>query len=506
MTLAVATAPASRLPGPPGLLPGLPDAIVDLQDAAGAALVGATWRTAPARVAETDFVALAGPGAPDPLGPGQQPNRTYEVLPRAHAADFDDTTWEVLAPQDTLRRLANGRVCFQWYRIAVTIPERLGTFDPTGATIVFEVVVDDYAEIWVDGALPLSLGMAGGPVVAGFNAPNRVVLTRDARPGQRFQLAIFGINGPISAAPPNYIWLRTATLDFYAAERARPSRPAAMGVVERDARLAGIVGEAPELELLAEGFESTAGPVWAPDGALLFSSPTANAIYRLAPELGQVSVFRPKSGYAGIDAGELVAPGSAGLAYDPQGRLAICQRGNRRVVRVNPHGDLTVLAAAAGGRPLEGPRDITFRSDGTLFFSDPSCGLVAIREGEPRVLRGVPAHAAGIALSPDENRLYTADGGALLCCTLDDARAPATVCELGEEPVAAVAVDAAGSIYAGGPGGIWVLAGSGEPLGRLELPEAPTGLAWGDGDRRALYVTTETSIYRMRVRIPGGIR
>ena len=122
-----------------------------------------------------------------------------------------------------MRRLADGRVCFNWYRIAVTIPERIGEIDPTGATVVFEVVVDDYAEVWVNGKLPLALGDSGGHVVAGFNAPNRVILTRDARPGERFVLAVFGINGPISASPRNYIWMRTASLEFHPPARSAPA-------------------------------------------------------------------------------------------------------------------------------------------------------------------------------------------------------------------------------------------------------------------------------------------
>ena len=69
-----------------------------------------------------------------------------------------------------MRRLANGRVCFNWYRIAVTLPERIGDTDVAGSTVVFEVVVDDYAEVWVNGELPHALGDSGGPVVAGFNA------------------------------------------------------------------------------------------------------------------------------------------------------------------------------------------------------------------------------------------------------------------------------------------------------------------------------------------------
>src|SRR5919199_5589661 len=187
---------AARLPGPPELLPGRPDAVVDLQTDAGVRLVQGQWRYHAAEIATIDFVEVG-----DDLGPSGAPNRTYDIQPHAEAVEFDDSAWAVLAPADTMRRLSHGRVCFNWYRTAVTIPERVGDFDPTGATVVFEVVVDDYAEVWVDGALPLALGQTGGQVVGGFNAPNRVVLTRDARPGQRFQLAVFGINGPISASP-----------------------------------------------------------------------------------------------------------------------------------------------------------------------------------------------------------------------------------------------------------------------------------------------------------------
>src|ERR671923_1439051 len=159
--------PAIRLPGPPELIPGRPDAVVDLQADAGPGLVGAEWRYSDARVEEIDFVELGSPE--DPLGPGTVPNRTYDVLPHAEAADYDDSGWRVLAPEETTLRLANGRVCFNWYRIAVTIPERVDDFDPTGATVVFEVAIDDYAEVWVNGELPLALGDLGGRVVGGFN-------------------------------------------------------------------------------------------------------------------------------------------------------------------------------------------------------------------------------------------------------------------------------------------------------------------------------------------------
>ena len=148
---------------------------------------------------------------------------------------------------------------------------------------MFEVAIDDYAEVWVNGELPHALGDAGGPVVGGFNAPNRVLLTDDARPGQRFQIAVFGINGPISASPHNYIWMRTATLDFYAPERARPAQAAELEIDRADPALDAIVEPDATLERVAGGFVFTEGPVWSRDGSLLFSSPNTNVIYRWHP-------------------------------------------------------------------------------------------------------------------------------------------------------------------------------------------------------------------------------
>ena len=126
-------------------------------------------------------------------------------------------------------------MCFNWYRLEVTIPERVGDFDPTGSTVVFEVVIDDYAEVWVNGEMPLGLGLTGGQMAAGFNAPNRVVLTQNAQVGERFQIAVFGINGPISTSPHNYIWMRTATLDFYAGRAGAVGVPAALEIDRADA-------------------------------------------------------------------------------------------------------------------------------------------------------------------------------------------------------------------------------------------------------------------------------
>jgi gluconolactonase len=396
-------------------------------------------------------------------------------------------------------------VCFNWYRITVTLPDRIGGTDVTGSTVVFEVVVDDYAEVWVNGELPHALGDSGGPVVAGFNAPNRVVLTRDARPGERFVIAVFGINGPISAAPANYIWMRTATLDVYAGDGRHPNG----------------------IERVAGGFEFTEGPVWSPDGALLFSSPNTNSIYRLDSELERVTLFRSKSGYTGADIGRYLQPGSNGLTFDPDGRLVICQHGNRRVIRVNPHGDTTVIADSYAGRRLNSPNDVVCRSDGSIWFTDPPFGRPGMaddpdreldfsgvfrvsRGGEVTLIDDTLEGPNGIAFSPDERRLYVGNW--------DDAHKVVVRYELseagdvvdravlfdmtdasGEDAIDGLKVDGAGDLYVCGPGGIWVISPDGERLDLIELPEAPHNLAWGP-DPHTLYVTAMTSIYRLNLK------
>ncbi|MGH7184628.1 MAG: SMP-30/gluconolactonase/LRE family protein [Nitrospiraceae bacterium] len=119
----------------------------------------------------------------------------------------------------------------------------------------------------------------------------------------------------------------------------------------------------------------TEGLVWVPAtantiGYLLFSDPNANTIYRWSAD-GQVSVSRTKSGYAGFNVGEYQQPGSNGFTLDNKGRLTINQHGNRRVIRVEPRGNITVLADQFDGKRLNSPNDLVYRSNGTFYFTDP---------------------------------------------------------------------------------------------------------------------------------------
>jgi len=143
--------------------------------------------------------------------------------PHAGRADFDDSKWEVIDPATLDQRRSAGKLAFNWYRIKITVPERVANFDPTGSTVVFTTSLDDYAEIWVDGEIPRAAGQSGGSVIKGWNAENRLIVGRNVKPGQQIQLAIFGINGPLSNPPTNYIYMRYASSNFTSFQ-ADPSR------------------------------------------------------------------------------------------------------------------------------------------------------------------------------------------------------------------------------------------------------------------------------------------
>jgi len=502
----------------------LPAAVIDLRTAEGAALVGAQWRYSDARIIEVDHHA---PG-PD-LRPSGPANRTNDITPHAGAADFDDSAWEAIAPEGLEMRRGNGRLAFNWYRTKITLPATVAGFDVAGSTVVFELVVDDYAEVWVDGQLPLVLGQTGGQLVKGFNAPNRVVLTRDARPGQEIRLSVFGINGPVSNPPVNFIWIRSATLDFYPKGRLGAGQPSAGKVIRLDPGLDEIVPKGAKVEKLASGFQFIEGPIWHPDGYLLFSDPNANTIYRWTPD-GSVSVFRSKSGYTGTDIGEYHQPGSNGLTLDPNGLLTIDEHGNRRVTRLERTGKITVLADRYDGKRLNSPNDLVYRSDGTLYFTDPPFGLpkafddprkelpfsgvYMVRDSQVTLLTKEMSGPNGIAFSPDERYLYVdnwdlkrkvlmrydvaADG------TVSNGRVFYDFTRL-PEPVAldGIKVDERGNVYVSAPGGVWILSPAGKPLGRIVPPEHDANFAWGDADGRALYLTASTGLYRIRLNVAG---
>lgn len=508
---------------------GRPDVVIDLATREGTEAVGGRWRYSDAKIIEVNSQA---PGAD--FKPSGQPIKTYDIAPHAGGADFDDSGWEAIAPTTLDARRSTGKVCFNWYRIKITIPERVGHFDPTGSTVAFEVVIDDYAEIWVDGKMPRVLGQPGGPMIKGFNAPNRVIIGRDVRPGQQIQLAVFGANGPISYSPGNFIWIKSATLDFYKSPKVGVEQKTEIQRV--DPALDEIVAPGTKMERLAGGFLFTEGSVWVPatadsDGYLLFSDPNNNLIYRWTPD-GQLSIYRTKSGYSGMDIGEYGQPGSNGLTLDPEGRLTINQHGNRRVVRLEKNGQVTILADHYRGKRLNSPNDLVYKSDGALYFTDPPFGLPKFFD-DPRkelpysgVFRVSPdgkdvrllttdlKGPNGLAFSPDEKYFYVDDwdeskkivmryevsgDGSLSHGRLFFDMTSA----VGEDALDGLKVDQKGNLYVSGPGGLWIISPEGKHLGTIVGPEHPHNFAWGDDDGKTLYLCARTGLYRIRLKIAG---
>ena len=516
------------------MLTGIPDdarpeAVIDLGTKEGVDLVKGEWRYSDTRIVETDFLG-AGPDGQ----PGTVPVKTYDYTPHAGGLDFDDSAWEVIHPATLSQRRGNGRIWFNWYRIRVIVPERIGEASTTGTTLVFETSLDDYAEIWVDGEMTRALGQSGGSVVAGWNASNRLVVGRNVKPGQQIQLAIFGMNGPVSNPPTNYIYLRYAKLEFYKTSggpvEITPSE-VNVDVLRLDPAINTIVPLNSKIIKLADGFKFTEGPIWVRDGSyLLFSDPNSNIIYKYSKD-GHLSIFREQSGYSGADISEYGQPGSNGLTLDLQGRLVINEHGNHRVSRLEKDGGITVLADYYNGKRLNSPNDLVFRSDGTLFFTDPPfgfpnffddprkelpfSGVYSLRDGELQLLVKDLNGPNGIALSPDEKYLYvgnwdekkkvimryelsvdgTVSNGEIFC-DLTGAK--------GEDAIDGVKVDRDGNVYVSGPGGLWVFSAKGKHLGTIMAPKHIHNMAWGDDDMKTLYLCARGSLYKMRLSIPGA--
>ena len=368
--LSVLAGLALAVPAVGGEVPaGTPDATTDLTTRTGVAAVKGEWRYSDIRIVETDF---RSPGAD--LKPSGPPNRTYDFAPHAGAADFDDSSWEVLDPTTLSARRSTGKLCFNWYRFSLTVPERIGAFDPTGATLLLDVVVDDYAEVWVDGRLPRTLGQTGGNLVKGWNAPNR------ARDRPRPETGPEDPARRLRHQRPDLRYTFQLHLDALRAARlvSGPRRGSGAGL--------GRHGRAPR------SFARRDGPRRGADreaGRRIPVHRGAGMVARWPPALqrsqhqchlqrkpdGNVAVFRRESGYSGADIGQYHQPGSNGLAFDSQGRLAVCEHGNRRVTRLEKDGSVTVLADRFEGKRLNSPNDLVYRSDGTLYFTDPPFGL-----------------------------------------------------------------------------------------------------------------------------------
>jgi hypothetical protein len=205
-TASVAPAIPPLLAPQPPIAPSLPPAhVVDLMTTAGSAVFGARWRGMEAKIVECPALSDAMP----------EFKTTYDIAPYAGVSGFDDSDWPVIPPTELGAKRGGGMVSFFWFRTTLTIPPSAAGFNTAGAKTVLTVNVDDYAEVWVDGEMPRTAGRPSPAAIQGFNMPNRLVLSDAVAPGTKFEIAVFAINGPISAAPANFLWFREAKVEFF---------------------------------------------------------------------------------------------------------------------------------------------------------------------------------------------------------------------------------------------------------------------------------------------------
>ncbi len=296
--------------------------------------------------------------------------------------------------------------------------------------------------------------------------------------------------------------------------------------------LAGIVESGQEAQQLATDFAFTEGPLWHPDGYWLFVDLRREppVIHRMSPAGGTPDIIREPSG------------GTNGMTFDLLGRLLMCEGDNRRITRMESDGTITVMAERWDGKRFHRPNDIVCRSDGSIYFTNPS-GRVPEDQQEiewPGTLHRIAADGTvdllahdidfpnGIAFSPDESVLYVSntrrlgerpdqywdgeikqnqfiqaydvsDDG-----SLSNSRVFGSMASAEDGVPDGMKVDAEGRVYCTGSGGVWVFAPNGDHLGIIRVPEIPANCAFGGPDFRTMLFTARTSVYSLRMTTPGA--
>jgi gluconolactonase len=315
-------------------------------------------------------------------------------------------------------------------------------------------------------------------------------------------------------------------------------------VQKLDPALDRLIAPDAKLERIATGFDKwTEGPVWTRESNLLFAEIPANNIVQWIPGKG-ASVFMHPSGYEGSEPYKGPEPGSNGMTLDADGRVTVAGHARRTVWRmesVDPKAQITVLADSYQGKKLNSPNDLVYKSDGSLYFTDPPYGLPTQGDDDPLkelkvngVYRIVGARQQkpgappdrdklqlvikdlgrpnGIAFSPDEKFLYIAESGKKVWMRyrvqpdgsvsegivfLDPAAGPTDGVPDG------VRVDKKGNIYSSGPNGVWIISPEGKHIGTIKVSERVGNLAWGDKDGKTLYIVASTSVFRIKLKVAG---
>ena len=311
-----------------------------------------------------------------------------------------------------------------------------------------------------------------------------------------------------------------------------PPTPAAQthgvgSIVRLDPALDALVPQNAVIEKVAGGFEFTEGPLWRPEGVIWFSDVTGNVLRSVTPA-GQVAVLIQKAGgQTSAPPGSFVGPN--GMIADKDGYVLLCQHNNRRIVRVAKDLTITPYLEKFEGKRFKSPNDLVYRSDGTLYFTDPPYGLLKQDDDPAKELKfnGVFRYANGkltaevkdlsrpngLALSPDGKILYVANSDekkriwmrydVAADGSVSNGRLFADVTAEKEQGLPdGFKVDTQGNIWTSGPAGIWIFSPDGRHLGTIKTPEVPANCNWGD-DGKTLYITAVTSVYRIKIAVMG---
>lgn len=299
-----------------------------------------------------------------------------------------------------------------------------------------------------------------------------------------------------------------------------------------DARFLALIPADTKIEKIADDLLWSEGPIWdAKTKSLLFSDIPRNVIMKWNAEKG-VSRFLESSGYTGAAPFTGREPGSNGLTLDPQGRLTLCQHGDRRVSRREADGTMVALATNFEGRKLNSPNDLVFDAHGALYFTDPPYGLPGTfkdpakelpyqgvfrvgQDGKITLLTKELEAPNGLAFSPDYKTLYVANSRAAAPIWMAyDVKADGT---LGKGRVFAdskqyykdgdgvpdgLKVDVQGNVFATGPGGVLIYAPDGALLGRILTGVPTANVAFGE-DGATLFITANHRVLRLRTKTRG---
>jgi len=271
-----------------------------------------------------------------------------------------------------------------------------------------------------------------------------------------------------------------------------------------------IMPEDAKAEKIATGFRFTEGPAVDKEGNLFFTDIPNNTIIKITPD-GKQTVFREKSGAAN------------GLMFDAEGRLVACEGGRRRVTRTEKSGKVIVLADSYKDKKLNSPNDLIIARDGSIYFTDPRFGQMDdLEQPVEGVYRITPAGKItlvvddmkkpnGIFLSTDQKTLYVSDSSQKLVRAYTvkadgnatDGRDFAKMESDKQGAPDGMTLDSKGNLYVTGPGGTWVFDKTGKHLLTIETDEVPANCTFGGKDNKTLYITARTSVYSIRLNIPG---